>query len=169
MRREAGWERVKRALTLRGPGHIPRPANVDLSSICVNFGLNEQFNGPGNVRTNVRMDDTNPLKESPFYVSSIVADVRWLVGEAAFPPEVRATSGYFDEIHECAVELIEAGLAYVDSSTPEQVREGVLKRLRRRRGRGKGRRTPPPPFFVCLSNAGEQTTPLRHVLSAPRR
>ena len=52
--------------------------------------------------------------QSPFYVSSIVEDARWLIGDRAFPPDVKATSGYFEEIHRCAVELIEAGLAYVD-------------------------------------------------------
>ena len=61
--------------------------------------------------------------QSPSYVKSIVEDTQWLIGEAAFPGEVLATSGYFDEIHECATELVKAGLAYVDSSSPEVMRE----------------------------------------------
>ncbi|GMH87546.1 hypothetical protein TL16_g10891, partial [Triparma laevis f. inornata] len=92
-------------------------------SICVNFGLNEQFNEDGVMRTNVRMDDTNPLKESPFYVDSITKDTRWLIGKAAFPNKIMSTSSYFDEIYSCAEKLISNGLAYVDDLSPDEMRE----------------------------------------------
>ncbi|GMI14617.1 hypothetical protein TrVE_jg5496 [Triparma verrucosa] len=92
-------------------------------SICVNFGLNEQFNEDNVMRTNVRMDDTNPLKESPFYVDSITKDTRWLIGKDAFPSKIMSTSSYFDEIYGCAVSLIENGLAFVDDLSPDEMRE----------------------------------------------
>jgi glutaminyl-tRNA synthetase len=83
-------------------------------SICVNFGLAQEFGGT----TNLRFDDTNPEKEETEYVESIMADVKWLGFQWA---NVFYASDYFDQIYEFAVTLIKHGLAYVDDSTPEQI------------------------------------------------
>jgi glutaminyl-tRNA synthetase len=83
-------------------------------SICVNFGLAQEFGGT----TNLRFDDTNPEKEETEYVESIKADVKWLSFEWA---NVFYASDYFDQIYDFAVTLIKKGLAYVDDSTPEQI------------------------------------------------
>jgi glutaminyl-tRNA synthetase len=86
-------------------------------SICLNFGMAAEFGG----RCNLRFDDTNPLKEEVEYVDSIKADVRWL----GFDWEDREyyASDYFDQLYGFAVQLIEQGDAYVDSLSPEQIRE----------------------------------------------
>jgi glutaminyl-tRNA synthetase len=83
-------------------------------SICVNFGLAQEFGGT----TNLRFDDTNPEKEETEYVESIMADVKWLGFQWA---NVFYASDYFDQIYDFAVTLIKKGLAYVDDSTPEQI------------------------------------------------
>jgi glutaminyl-tRNA synthetase len=83
-------------------------------SICVNFGLAQEFGG----KTNLRFDDTNPEKEETEYVESIMADVKWLGFHWA---NVFYASDYFDQIYEFAVTLIKHGLAYVDDSTAEQI------------------------------------------------
>ena len=85
-------------------------------SICLNFGVAEEYNGT----CNLRYDDTNPEKEEEEYVKSIEADVRWLGFE---PAAVLWASDYFDTMYEYAVELIRKGLAYVDDLTAEQIRE----------------------------------------------
>lgn len=85
-------------------------------SICLNFELADEFKG----RTNLRFDDTNPVKEDTEFVESIQEDVRWLGFEWE---ELRFASDYFEEFYERAVLLIRKGLAYVDDSTPEQMRE----------------------------------------------
>lgn len=87
-----------------------------VKSICLNFGIAAQFGG----RCNLRFDDTNPVKEDEAYERAIEEDVRWLGFEWA---ELRHASDYFDALHDFAVTLIEMGLAYVDSSTPEEMRE----------------------------------------------
>ncbi|MCH8542783.1 MAG: glutamine--tRNA ligase/YqeY domain fusion protein [Alcanivorax sp.] len=84
-------------------------------SIFLNFGLAEQYRGT----CTLRFDDTNPEKESEEYVASIRADVSWLGCQWA--GDVRYASDYFDVIYACAVSLIQAGHAYVDSQTPEQI------------------------------------------------
>ncbi|NYS42552.1 glutamine--tRNA ligase, partial [Pseudomonas syringae pv. actinidiae] len=86
-------------------------------SICVNFGLANEFGGD----THLRFDDTNPAKEDQEYIDAIMSDVKWLGFEWA--GEVRYASQYFDQLHDWAVELIKAGKAYVDDLTPEQARE----------------------------------------------
>src|ERR1700761_3399007 len=83
-------------------------------SICLNFGLAQKYNG----KTNLRFDDTNPVKEDVEYVDSIKADVKWLGFEWA--QELYA-SDYFDQLYAFAVKLIEANLAYVDDSSPEEI------------------------------------------------
>ena len=86
-------------------------------SICLNFGLGNDYNG----LTNLRFDDTNPSKEEVEYVKSIEADVKWL----GFDWDDREyfASDYFDTMYEYAKELIKKGKAYVDDQTPEQIKE----------------------------------------------
>lgn len=86
-------------------------------SICVNFGLAEEFGGV----CNLRFDDTNPAKEDQEYIDAIKSDVQWLGFQ--WDGEVRYASQYFDQLHDWAVELIKAGNAYVDDLSPEQARE----------------------------------------------
>jgi glutaminyl-tRNA synthetase len=83
-------------------------------SICLNFGLAQKYNG----KTNLRFDDTNPVKEDVEYVDSIKEDVKWLGFEWA---EELYASDYFDKIYEFAVALIKRGLAYVDDSSAEEI------------------------------------------------
>jgi glutaminyl-tRNA synthetase len=83
-------------------------------SICLNFGLALEYNG----KTNLRFDDTNPVKEDVEYVDSIKADVKWLGFEWA---EELYASDYFDQLYALAVSMIKKGLAYVDDSTPEEI------------------------------------------------
>lgn len=87
-------------------------------SICLNFGLAEDFAGGA---CNLRFDDTNPEKESEEYALSIQDDVRWLGFNWA--GEVRWASDYFETLYQCAEELIRQGKAYVDDLTQEQMRE----------------------------------------------
>ena len=84
-------------------------------SICLNFGMALEHNG----KCNLRFDDTNPEKESIEYVNSIQRDVSWLGFEWA---GLYYASDYFEQLYQYAEQLIEQGLAYVDSSSPEQIR-----------------------------------------------
>jgi len=86
-------------------------------SICLNFGLAEQFGG----QCNLRFDDTNPEKEEDEYVNSIKEDVSWLGFQWA--GEIHYTSDYFDQLHDWAVHLIKEGKAYVCELSPEQAKE----------------------------------------------
>ncbi|WP_434082611.1 glutamine--tRNA ligase [Catenovulum sediminis] len=92
-------------------------------SICLNFGLAQDYKG----QCNLRFDDTNPEKENIDFVKSIQEDVKWLGFEWA--GEARYSSNYFDQLYQYAVELIEAGKAYVCFLNAEQTREyrGTLK------------------------------------------
>ncbi len=86
-------------------------------SICLNFGLAEEYKGI----CNLRFDDTNPSKEEMEYVESIKEDVRWL----GFDWEDREfyASDYFEQLYEYALRLIKAGKAYVCDLSPEEIRE----------------------------------------------
>jgi glutaminyl-tRNA synthetase len=86
-------------------------------SICLNFGIAADFNG----LCNLRFDDTNPIKEEREYIDSIIEDVRWL----GFDWEDRLyyASDYFEQMYEYAVQLIEAGKAYVDELSAEEIRD----------------------------------------------
>src|SRR5689334_3954906 len=84
-------------------------------SICLNFGIAQEYNGV----CNLRYDDTNPAKEEEEYVKSIEADVRWLGFQ--WTNKLWA-SDYFDTMYEYAVDLIKKGKAYVDDQSPEQIR-----------------------------------------------
>lgn len=86
-------------------------------SICLNFGLAEDYNG----LCNLRFDDTNPEKESVEYVRAIERDVRWLGFE--WSGDAHYTSDYFDAFYQYAVALIKKGLAYVCFLNAEQTRE----------------------------------------------
>ncbi|MDO4988339.1 MAG: glutamine--tRNA ligase/YqeY domain fusion protein [Synergistes sp.] len=86
-------------------------------SICLNFGMAEQFGG----KCNLRFDDTNPAKEDTEYVESIMEDVKWLGFEWA---ELRYASDYFEQFHKWAIDLIKAGKAYVDDQNAEEIRIG---------------------------------------------
>jgi glutaminyl-tRNA synthetase len=86
-------------------------------SICLNFGSAREHGG----RCHLRFDDTNPAKEELEYVESIQADVKWLGFD--WGEHLYFASDYFEKLYGYAVKLIEAGKAYVDSLTPEQIRE----------------------------------------------
>lgn len=85
-------------------------------SICLNFGLAQSYAG----RCNLRFDDTNPSKEEQEYVDSIQQDVRWLGFEW---DELHYASDYFEQLFQWAIQLIEAGKAYVCDLSGEQMRE----------------------------------------------
>jgi glutaminyl-tRNA synthetase len=85
-------------------------------SICLNFGLAAEFGGT----CNLRFDDTNPAKEEVEYVDSIIEDVRWLGFD--WQDRLFYASDYFLRMYECAVALIEKGLAYVDELSADEIR-----------------------------------------------
>jgi len=86
-------------------------------SICLNFGIAEEYKG----LCNLRFDDTNPAKEEEEYVESIIEDVKWL----GFDWEDRLffASDYFDQMYEYAVQLVKAGKAYVDDLDAKEISE----------------------------------------------
>ncbi len=86
-------------------------------SICLNFGMADEFSGA----CNLRFDDTNPEKEDEEYVSSIQQDIEWLGFQ--WDGDIRYTSNYFDQLHAWAVHLIEASKAYVCDLDASQARE----------------------------------------------
>ncbi|TNC85437.1 MAG: glutamine--tRNA ligase [Thalassolituus sp.] len=86
-------------------------------SICLNFGVAEQFGGA----CNLRFDDTNPEKESQEYIDAIKDDITWLGYQ--WKGDIHYASDYFDQLHDWAVELINAGKAYVCDLNAEQARE----------------------------------------------
>ena len=85
-------------------------------SICLNFGVAQEFGGT----CNLRFDDTNPTKEDTEYVESIMEDVRWLGFQWHDRPLY--ASDYFEQLYEYAVHLIKKGLAYVDSLSADEIR-----------------------------------------------
>lgn len=86
-------------------------------SICLNFGIAEEYGG----LCNLRFDDTNPTKESQEYIDAIKEDVRWLGFD--WGDREYYASDYFEQLYQWAIELIKKGLAYVCDLTPEQLRE----------------------------------------------
>ena len=84
-------------------------------SICLNFGLAQQYNG----LTNLRFDDTNPTKEDVEYVDSIKEDVQWL--GFTWNGEELYASDYFEQLYEWATLIIKKGNAYVDDQTAEEI------------------------------------------------
>jgi glutaminyl-tRNA synthetase len=85
-------------------------------AICIDFGLADQFGG----KTNLRFDDTNPSKEEQEYVDSIQADVRWLGFDW---DRLCYASDYFPQLYDWALKLIQAGKAYVDDLTADEIRQ----------------------------------------------
>ena len=85
-------------------------------SICLNFGVAEDFKG----ECNLRFDDTNPEKEDNEYVNAIIEDVKWLQFQWK---ELLYSSDYFQQLYDYANELIKQGKAYVDSLSAEEIRE----------------------------------------------
>ena len=85
-------------------------------SLCINFGIAQKYNGT----CNLRFDDTNPCKEDPEYVNSIKADIEWLGFKW---DNLYFASDYFDVMFDCAVKLINKGLAYVSDETADEIRE----------------------------------------------
>ncbi|MBP2281421.1 glutaminyl-tRNA synthetase [Psychrobacter sp. PL19] len=88
-----------------------------VKSICLNFGVAEEFDGI----CHLRYDDTNPTAEKQDYIDNIKKDLHWLGFEWA--GEALHASSYFDQLHAWAVQLIEQGEAYVDLQTPEQIKD----------------------------------------------
>ncbi len=84
-------------------------------SICINFGLAKKYGG----KTNLRFDDTNPVKEDTEYVDSIQEDIHWLGFDWA---NKYYASDYFEQLYDWACLLIQKGLAYVDDQTLEEMR-----------------------------------------------
>jgi glutaminyl-tRNA synthetase len=85
-------------------------------SICLNFGIAEEFGG----RCHLRFDDTNPVKEEQEYIDAIVRDVRWLGFD--WGAHLHHASDYFERLYEWAEYLIKAGKAYVDDQTQDEMR-----------------------------------------------
>lgn len=85
-------------------------------SICLNFGIAQQFQG----KTNLRFDDTNPVAEDTEYVDAIRRDVEWLGFTSS---DELYTSNYFQRLYDLAIELIKKGKAYVDDSSAEEIGE----------------------------------------------
>lgn len=94
-------------------------------SICLNFGIAEDYSGG---KCNLRFDDTNPTKEEEEFVKSIIEDVKWLGfdwGDRLF-----FASDYFDKMYNLAIQLIQNGKAYVDDQSADEIRNtrGTLKK-----------------------------------------
>ncbi len=85
-------------------------------AICIDFGTAEKYGGT----CNLRLDDTNPVKEDTEYVDAIKEDIKWLGFQW---DNLYYASDYFDFIYECAVKLIDMGLAYVDDLSADEIRE----------------------------------------------
>ncbi len=88
-----------------------------IKSICINFGIAQEYGG----RCHLRLDDTNPEKEDQEYIDSIKSDIHWLGfdwGKYEF-----YASDYYDQLFDIAVRLIKEGKAYVDSLSPEEMKE----------------------------------------------
>lgn len=85
-------------------------------AICINFGVKNKYNGV----CNLRLDDTNPVKEDTEYVDAIKEDIEWLGFNW---DNVYYASDYFDFLYECAIKLIKKGKAFVCDLTPEEMRE----------------------------------------------
>lgn len=88
-----------------------------VKAIAMDFGVAEQFGG----KCNLRFDDTNPAKEEDEYVEAIKKDIQWLGYD--WEDRLFFASDYFDQLYEYALKLINAGKAYVDDLTADEIRE----------------------------------------------
>ena len=86
-------------------------------ALCIDFGIAEDYGG----LTNLRYDDTNPVKEDVEYVDAIKEDIHWLGFD--WGDREYYASDYFEPLYEMAIQLLEKGLAYVDELSPEEMRE----------------------------------------------
>ena len=87
-------------------------------SICLNFGVGEQYHG---ARCHMRFDDTNPTREDTEYVDSILADIKWLGFD--WGEHLYYASDYFEQLYQHAEQLIQDGNAYMDSLTAAEIRQ----------------------------------------------
>src|ERR1044071_5155224 len=113
----------------RGHTRVPPEPNGYLhighaKSICLNFGLAQEFGG----KCNLRFDDTNPCKEETEYVDAIIEDVRWLGFD--WQDRLFYASDYFDQLYDWALKFIRLGKAFVCDLSAEEIREyrGTLTR-----------------------------------------
>ncbi len=116
-------------------------------SICLNFGLAQNYGG----KTNLRFDDTNPVTEDTEYVDSIMEDVKWL--GFTWDNEFYA-SDYFPKIYSFAIDLIKKGLAYVDDSSAEEI------------AASKGTPTEPGKPSICRERSAEENLRLFEEMKA---
>jgi hypothetical protein len=86
-------------------------------AICIDFGVARDFGG----RTHLRFDDTNPTREEQEYIEGVQEDVRWLGFD--WGEHLYFASDYFEQLYEWAIHLIEAGKAYVDDLSADEIRE----------------------------------------------
>ncbi|MCP1101216.1 glutaminyl-tRNA synthetase [Aequitasia blattaphilus] len=86
-------------------------------SVLLNYGLSKDYKGT----FHLRFDDTNPVKEDVEYVESIMEDVKWLGVD--FKDHLHFASDYFDTMYECAIRLINKGVAYVDDLSADEIRD----------------------------------------------
>ena len=93
-------------------------------SICLNFGIAEDY---PKGKCNLRFDDTNPVKEEEEYVESIIEDVKWLGFD--WKDRLFFASDYFEQLYDYALQLVQAGKAYVDDQNADEIRNtrGTLK------------------------------------------
>ena len=112
-------------------------------SICLNFGVGEQYAG---ARCHMRFDDTNPDREDTEYVDSILADIKWLGFD--WGRHLYYASDYFEQLYQHAEQLIRDGNAYVDSLTADEIRQyrGTLTEP----GRESPHRSRPPAESLAL-------------------
>jgi glutaminyl-tRNA synthetase len=90
-------------------------------SICLNFGVADQYRSHGDAHCNLRFDDTNPVREDVEYVESIERDVNWL--GFSFGERALYASDYFEEMYQLAEDLIRDSKAYVDHLSDEEIKE----------------------------------------------
>ncbi|KIM06808.1 MAG: glutamate--tRNA ligase [Sulfurovum sp. FS08-3] len=109
--------RYKQVVTRFPPEPNGYPHIGHAKSICINFGIANDYHGV----CNLRMDDTNPTTEDTQYVEALKDAVEWLGFE--WEGKVRYTSDYFERLYEYAMQLIKMGKAYVDSLSEEEIRE----------------------------------------------
>src|SRR5512139_1150098 len=86
-------------------------------AICIDFGSAQKYGG----KTNLRFDDTNPVKEDVEYVEAIKEDIHWLGYD--WDEREYYASDYFGQLYQFAVQLVQKGKAYVDNLTADQIRE----------------------------------------------
>ena len=131
-------------------------------SICLNFGIAEEFGG----RCHLRFDDTNPTKEEQEYIDAIERDVRWLGFD--WGKHLYHASDYFEQLYDWAEHLIRAGKAYVDDQSP-----GRDARQPRHADRARQEQPVPRPHAsrrtsTCSAACGPASSPTARACCAPR-